>query len=69
MQNLEISLEAARVNAGLSAEQVAFEMHVAPRDVEAWEKDSSELTVMQAKMLSELYRIPLDNMYFGVSAR
>lgn len=65
MQKLEISLKAARVNAGLSAEEVASKMNVRTDEVEAWEKDSADVTVMQARRLSELYRIPLDNIFFG----
>ena len=65
MQKLEISLKAARVNAGLSAEEVATKMNVRADEVEAWERDSADVTVMQARRLSELYRIPLDNIFFG----
>lgn len=65
VQKLEISLKAARVNAGLSAEEVASKMNVRTDEVEAWEKDSADVTVMQARRLSELYRIPLDNIFFG----
>lgn len=59
MEDLQISLAAARVNAGMTQEDVAREMHVSKQTIVNWEKGISEPTISQARALSELYRMPL----------
>jgi len=60
---LQISLAAARVNAGLTQEDVAKEMKVSKNTVVNWEKGLSEPTITQGRELSELYKMPLDNIF------
>lgn len=66
MQNehLMISLAAARVNAGLTQDDVASRLHVGKQTVVNWEQGKSEPKVSQGKQLSELYNMPLDNIIF-----
>lgn len=60
---LVISLAAARVNAGLTQAEVARIMGVTNNTIVAWEKGSSEPKISQARALSDLYQIPLDNLF------
>lgn len=64
MEKIRISLAAARVNAGLTQADVAREMHVSKNKVVDWEKGKSELTISQGRLISELYRLPIDNIFF-----
>lgn len=62
-QKLMISLAAARVNAKLTQEEVAKKLHINKQTIVAWEKGESEPKVSQAMALSELYKIPIDNIF------
>ena len=63
MDSIKISLAAARVNAGLTQDIVAKALHVSKNTVCAWEKGTAEPRVSQAKELSEIYKMPLDNIF------
>lgn len=63
MDKLVISLAAARVNAGLTQAEVAEKLHVTNNTIVAWEKGTSEPKISQARALSDLYQIPLDNLF------
>ena len=63
METLQISLAAARVNAGLTQEDVAKEMRISKNTLVNWEKGMSEPTITQGRELSKLYKIPLDNIF------
>lgn len=62
MSDLKITWAAARVNAGLTQDDVSKAMHVTKNTVVAWEKYKTEPSISQGRLLSELYRIPLDNI-------
>lgn len=63
MAEFQISLAAARVNAGLTQEDVAREMKVSKNTVVNWEKGTSEPSISQGRRLSELYNMPLDYIF------
>ena len=63
LENIQISLAAARVNANMTQEDVAREIGVGKQTIVAWEKGMSEPKISQARRLSELYRIPLGNIF------
>lgn len=63
MEKLQISLAAARVNAGLTQEDVSKYMKVSKNTLVKWEKGTSEPTITQGRELSKLYKIPLDNIF------
>ena len=65
MEKLQISLAAARVNAGMTQEEVAKKMGISKNTVVNWEKGISEPTITQGLKLSELYGIPLDNIFLA----
>lgn len=62
---MQISLAAARVNAGLTQEDVAKKMHISKQTIVSWEKGISEPKINQARELSRIYNFPLDNIFFA----
>lgn len=62
-KGFQISLAAARVNAGMTQDDVAKEMHVTKQTIVNWEKGASEPTIGQARNLSSIYDIPLDYIF------
>lgn len=64
MSAIQISLAAARVNAGLTQDDACREMHVSKNTVVNWESGRSEPTITQARSLADLYHIPLDCIIF-----
>lgn len=64
MENIRISLAAARVNADFTQGEVAKELGVGVQTVVDWEKGRHSVRVEMAKQLAGLYRIPLDCIIF-----
>ena len=65
MENqLRITLAAARVNAGLTQEEACKVLHVTKNTLVNWEKYASQPKVEQAEKLSQLYKIPYQNLLF-----
>lgn len=64
MSELKISLAAARVNANLKQSEVAEKLHIGKQTVVNWEKGKTEPKTSQMRLLSELYKIPIDNIFF-----
>ena len=60
---LRISLTAARVNARLTQEDVAKEMHISKQTVVNWEKGKVIPRTPELQMLSRLYGIPEDHIF------
>ena len=65
MEKIRISLAAARVNAGLSQDEVASALKVGKQTIVSWEKGTSEPKISQARDLEKLYHMPLNNNFFG----
>ncbi len=65
MSDLKITPAAARVNAGLTQRDVAEKMGVSTNTVINWENGKTVPSVSMAWRLSELYGIPLDNIFFA----
>lgn len=61
---LKISLEAARVNAGLSQKEVANALGVSNKTVSGWEKGKSLPNAERIAQLCDLYKISYDNINF-----
>lgn len=59
----KISLEAARVNAGLTQKQLADKLGVSNATVVSWEKGYTEPGVSQLRIISELSGIPMDFIF------
>lgn len=62
---MKITLAAARVNAGYTQADVVKVLNVTPATLVAWEKGSAEPKVTQARKLASLYKMPLENIFFG----
>ncbi len=60
---LKISLAAARVNAGLTQDDVARKFKISKQTIVNWEKGKAEPSIFVMKALSELYNIPIDNIF------
>ena len=60
---IQISLAAARVNAKLTQEDVAKRMKIGKRTIINWEKGVSVPSFADMEMLSDIYGIPLDNIF------
>lgn len=63
MGKFQISLAAARINAGLTQEEAAKALKVGKQTIVNWEKGKSEPKMSQSRQLSELYKIPLDYIF------
>lgn len=63
MEKIQISLAAARVNAGLTQEDVAKRMHISKQTIVNWEKGKVIPGVPQMEMMSRIYHIPQDNIF------
>lgn len=59
----KITLEAARVNAGLTQKELAEILGVSNTTVVNWEKGNTEPTISQLKKISELSGIPMDFIF------
>ena len=63
MEKLQISLAAARVNAGMTQQEVAQIMHVSNKTIGNWECGKVVPGVPEMEMLARLYKIPQDNIF------
>lgn len=61
----KITLKAARVNAGLTQEEVAKEMKVSLPTIAKWENESGEVRMKQALKLCKIYKKNIDDIFFG----
>ena len=64
-QKLRMTLEAARVNAGLTQKQVCDAIDISMTTIGLWEHGDRMPTVDKAIKLSELYGVPLDCINFA----
>lgn len=69
MEKLQISLAAARVNAEMKQEEAARIMGVDRSTIRRWEKGDKIPDYDETKKLSQLYGVPLDNIFFGKRTR
>ncbi len=63
MEKLKISLAAARVNAQMTQNDVARALHVSKTSVVNWEKGKTMPSLATVYVLSDLYKIPADNIF------
>lgn len=62
MDDIQISLAAARVNAGMTQGMVAKKLHVSNQTVINWEKGKVIPNFATLQTLSRLYGIPVNNI-------
>lgn len=63
MAKIKISLAAARVNAGMTQQDVADKMHISKQTIINWEKGKTKLKVAEFEMLARMYNIPQDYIF------
>ena len=59
----QISLASARVNANMTQEEVAKEMHVSKTTIVNWEKGKVIPGIPELSLLCEIYKIPKDYIF------
>lgn len=57
---MKITLEATRINAGLTQEQVREKTGIARSTLTRWECDSSSIQVRNLEALCKLYGVPME---------
>ena len=62
MDTLRISLAAARVNADMTQTDVSKALKVSNKTVLSWEKGKTSPSYATLKALSDLYKVPIDNI-------
>jgi DNA-binding XRE family transcriptional regulator len=62
---LQISLAAARVNAKLTQEEAAKKMKIGKRTIINWEKGTVIPSFADVNLLSQIYNIPIDNIFLN----
>ncbi len=60
---IQISLAAARGNAKMTQEEAAKRMKIGKRTIINWEKGASIPSFSDMSMLSQIYGIPVDNIF------
>lgn len=63
MNTIQISLASARVNAGLTQEEVAKRLKISKKTLLNWEKGRTNPSFSTLSTLSNLYCIPIDNIF------
>lgn len=64
VNNLKITLEAARVNAGMTQKQVAEKLGKTVQTIVAWEKEPYKISIKTAYELADLYSTDINNLIF-----
>lgn len=63
MAEIQISLEAARVNAKLTQVEIADIMGVDQSTIRRWERGEKVPNYDEIKKISSVYKIPIDNIF------
>lgn len=61
----KISLEAARVNAGLQQKDAAQRLGITPATLRSWENGDTMPDIDKAQTLAKLYDYPISYIFFG----
>jgi transcriptional regulator with XRE-family HTH domain len=64
--DFQISLRAARVNAGLTVINAAKEIGIGKDTLLKWEKNSALVNPIFQDRISKAYGIPVDRIFFGI---
>ena len=65
---IQISLKAARVNAGLTQEEAAKRLQITKQTLLNWEKGMSEPSISQARQLEQIYGLALDYIFLPMKS-
>lgn len=61
----KITLEAARVNAGLTLKEASKRLGVTVSTLHKWERDSSHIKISYLEKIEEAYKYPYNHIFFG----
>lgn len=64
--NIKISLKAARVNANLTLIEAAKRLGIGKDTLLKWERNSDIVQPRYQKIISKVYNMPIDNIFFGI---
>ena len=62
---IQITLEAARVNANMTQDEAAAKLGVNKQTIVNWEKGRTSPTMAQGRLIESVYGIPLANIFFA----
>lgn len=62
-ETMQISLKAARVNAGYTTEEVAKKIGKSRPTINKWENGTVKIDRANLYLLSEIYKISIDNIF------
>ena len=60
--SLQISLKAARVNVGMTQEDVAIVLKRNKQTIVNWENGITKISIEDFKKLADLYEVPIENL-------
>lgn len=60
---IEITLEACRVNKGMTQKQVSKMLGISNNTYSMWEQYKTPLKAYQIEKLSEIFEIPIENIF------
>ena len=63
MEKLQITLAAARVNAGMTQDDVAKRLQVSKQTIINWEKGRTIPGIPEVESLTRIYGIPQENIF------
>lgn len=63
MPKFYVSIQACRINAGLTQEELAAALDVSKNTVLNWEKGATSPSAVQLRKISELSKIPMDFIF------
>lgn len=64
-KKLQISLKAARVNAGLTVLEAAKQLGIGKDTLLKWEKNPGLVNTIKQEKISIVYKIAIDHIFFG----
>ena len=65
MAKIQITLKAARINAGLTIIEASKRLGVSHSTLIKWEKNSGVVNPIIQTKISDAYRLPIDIIFFG----
>lgn len=64
----KITVKAARVNAGLTQEELANKMGVHRSTISSWETNPSTMQIKDAELLCKILNISISKIFFGCNS-
>lgn len=64
MNEIKISIKAARVNAGYTIVEAAKKLGISPSTLVSWEKNPEKISAANQEKIGVVYRISSDNIIF-----